>query len=77
MGMSDAGKGHDSRPFSVDKETFDQHHEATFGKKTPWWERRDYEEYKRMLESGMFFELFPALSGDWEKDKLRWQSIRR
>ena len=26
-------------------------------------------EYPLLLKSGMFFNFFPALSGDWEKDK--------
>lgn len=77
MGASEAGKGYDARPFSVDKETFTKHHEATFGKKMPWWERRDYEEYKKVLDSGMFFELFPGLTGNWEEDKLRWKAVKK
>ena len=26
--------------------------------------------YQNLLNSGMFWELYPELSGDWEKDKL-------
>lgn len=76
MGMSEAGKGHDPRPFSVDKETFTQNHEATFGKKMPWWERRDFEEYRRLLDSGMFFEFHPELTGDWNTDREVWIRIK-
>lgn len=41
-------------------------------------ERRDREErarveYRKLLnESGMFFEFYPHLTGDWKKDKLEW-----
>jgi len=75
--MSQNGKGDDARPFSVDQETFKNRHEATFGKKISWWERRDYEEYRAVLASGMFFELFPGLSGNWEEDKLRWGALKK
>lgn len=27
------------------------------------------DEYKKLLASGMFWELFPYLTGDWEHDK--------
>ena len=27
------------------------------------------EEYDQLLKSGMFFELYPELSGNWEEDK--------
>lgn len=70
--MTQNGKGDDPRPFSVDQETFAQHHEATFGKKIPWWERRDYEDYLKLLNSGMFFELRPELTGSWDSDKELW-----
>ena len=32
-------------------------------------------EYEKCLKSGMFFEFFPLLSGNWEKDK--YQYIKR
>lgn len=44
-------------------------------------ERRDREErarveYRKLLnESGMFFEFYPHLTGDWKKDKLEWFDI--
>lgn len=28
------------------------------------------EEYKELLKSGMFWEFFPELSGDWSKDEI-------
>lgn len=75
--MTQNGKGDDPRPLSVDQETFAKRHEATFGKKISWWERRDYEEYRSILNSGMFFELFPGLTGSWEEDRLRWRALRK
>ena len=33
--MSDGGKGSSPRPFSVDKQTFDNNWNKIFGKKTP------------------------------------------
>ena len=33
--MSDGGKGSSPRPFSVDKQTFDNNWDKIFGKKTP------------------------------------------
>lgn len=30
------------------------------------------EEYIKVLNSGMFFEWYPHLSGNWEKDKAQW-----
>jgi hypothetical protein len=35
------------------------------------------QEYKKMLDSGMFFELFPGLTGTWEDDKNRWAVLQR
>lgn len=31
---------------------------------------RTYDNYQKLLASGMFWEFHPELSGDWEKDKL-------
>lgn len=31
------------------------------------------EEYDDLLNCGRFFELFPMLSGEWEKDKEHWE----
>lgn len=33
------------------------------------------EEYFRLLKSGMFWEFYPQLSGEWEKDKKEWKKI--
>jgi hypothetical protein len=32
-------------------------------------------EYNALLESGMFFEFHPELSGDWEKDKYKTKEM--
>ena len=31
------------------------------------------EDYEKLLASGMFWEFFPELTGEWEKDKELWQ----
>lgn len=31
--------------------------------------------YKELLNSGMFFEFHPELTGDWDKDKQEWHKI--
>jgi len=33
------------------------------------------EEHKRLVASGMFWEFYPALSGQWEEDKDEWLEI--
>lgn len=33
------------------------------------------EEYIKLLKSGMFWEFYPQLSGEWEKDKDKWLMI--
>ena len=33
------------------------------------------EEYFKLLNSGMFWEFYPQLSGDWIKDKNEWELI--
>jgi hypothetical protein len=45
--------------------------------------RRDIEEqarveYRKLLnESGMFFKIYPHLTGEWKKDKLEWFEIHK
>ncbi len=34
-------------------------------------------EYNKFLKSGRFFEIFPKLSGNWEKDKEEWIAFRK
>lgn len=33
--------------------------------------------YLLLLRSGMFFEFYPELSGEWVKDKIEWKKIIR
>ena len=33
-----------------------------------------YEEYKGLMKTGMMWEWYPHLSGNWEKDKEVWLS---
>ena len=33
--------------------------------------------YLLLLISGMFFEFYPELSGEWVKDKIEWKKITR
>ena len=35
----------------------------------------EIDEYKNLLKSGMFWEFYPSLSGEWEKDKDEWNNI--
>lgn len=35
------------------------------------------DEYDGLLKSGMFFEFYPELTGDWSKDKDKWKKIYR
>lgn len=40
--------------------------------------KKDYkDDYVFTLNSGMFFEFYPSLSGDWESDKVFWNKMRR
>lgn len=32
-------------------------------------------EYDKLLKSGMFWEFYPELTGDYDKDKLEWKKI--
>jgi hypothetical protein len=34
-------------------------------------------EYKELLASGMFFEFYPQLSGDWIRDGEQWIEIHK
>lgn len=34
-------------------------------------------EYKELVKSGMFWEFYPKLSGEWEKDKKEWEEIEK
>ncbi len=86
------GKGDTPRPFSVTMETYKNNFDRIFGKKEedhchysglpstqsyaePEGNLR--EEYEATLESGMFFEWFPGLTGEWEQDRDRFRALRR
>lgn len=32
-------------------------------------------EYLELVQSGMLFEFYPQLTGDWERDKEEWEKI--
>lgn len=34
-------------------------------------------QYNDLLKSGMFWEFYPELSGEWVKDKFAWKKIYR
>jgi tRNA A37 N6-isopentenylltransferase MiaA len=33
---------------------------------------KDYDDYTKLLKSGMFFEFHPELTGDWGNDQDKW-----
>jgi hypothetical protein len=38
-------------------------------------EARAIKEYRELLNSGLFHGFYPALTGDWERDKEEWFKI--
>ena len=66
---NNAGKGDTPRPFSVDRDTYASNWDKVFGDKPDAG-------YVKMLNSGMFWEFFPGLTGNWDEDKVRWTAIR-
>jgi hypothetical protein len=76
------GKGDTPRPISVDQETFASNWERAFGTRVPPIETKKsiIEEqkfdYLTELHSGMFYEWYPMLTGNWEQDKARWVLYR-
>ncbi len=81
------GKGDTPRPLSVDQQTFANNWDRIFGNTSsqtavaaalqadePLIELQS--EYAAQLASGLFFEWYPELTGNWEEDKLRW-SLRQ
>ena len=38
-------------------------------------ETRALKEYKELLNSGRFFDFYPALTGDWSRDNEEWFEI--
>lgn len=82
-----AGKGDTPRPFSVDIKTYKNNWDNIFGKKDDTCEysglpsTQSYsdprEEYLVVVKSGMFFEFYPGMTGNWEEDKQRWETLKR
>ena len=68
------GKGDSPRPLSVDQKTFSNNWERAFGKKDSIDDQKFT--YMTELHSGMFYEWYPSLTGEWEKDKTRWTLAR-
>jgi hypothetical protein len=68
------GKGDTPRPFSVDQETFNNNWDRIFNNSN---EDIPDIEYTAALRSGLFWELFPELTGYWKADKLRWKTLRK
>lgn len=80
------GKGDTPRPFSVPQETYASNWDKVFGKKNDECaysglpSTASYDgppiEYTESLQSGMFWELFPGLTGNWQEDKVRWFTVK-
>jgi hypothetical protein len=81
------GKGSSPRPFSVPMDIYKNNWDSIFTKKDDSCaysglpSTQSYsdhkEEYLNILNSGMLFEWYPGLTGNWEEDKLRWGSVHR
>jgi hypothetical protein len=67
--MNQNGKGDTPRPLSVDYTKYANNWERTFARREP------SPDYVNALASGMFFELFPELTGNWELDKVAWYQL--
>jgi hypothetical protein len=83
--MSENGKGDKQRPLSVDQKTFADNWERAFNNSvceysglpnTASYGEMD-KEYAEIRASGLFWELFPDLTGHWETDKLRWNTVHK
>jgi hypothetical protein len=68
--MTQNGKGSNRRPTAVPRETFHANWDKIFANREPPIE------YTNLLRSGMFFELYPQLSGMWELDKPLWFALQ-
>ncbi len=79
------GKGDTPRPFSVPQKTYASNWERAFGKKNDECAYSglpsvsSYEapppEYITATSADNFFQMFPGLTGNWEKDKSRWNTL--
>jgi hypothetical protein len=64
------GKGDSPRPLSVDANTFANNWDRIFGIKS---KTTDIDpDYQALIQSGMFWERYPNLTGNWEQDKINW-----
>ena len=50
----------------------DDLHRAYFDSQRKSFEEKAEKEYTEVLKSGMFFEWYSEMSGDWERDKENW-----
>lgn len=82
--MSQNGKGHAPRPFSISYEKFSENIERSLNISSKYnisdmteerLELELFEGYVKLLKSGMLFELYPELTGDWKTDKHNWYAI--
>lgn len=73
--MSENGKGDKQRPLSVGQEIFTSNWERTF-KSNELTEVYTVapDEYIQTIQSGMFWELYPELTGTWELDAAAWRN---
>jgi hypothetical protein len=88
--MNQNGKGDTPRPYSVPQEIYKSNYERIFGKKVGICEysglasTQSYDdtsdipyEYTAVRNSGMFFEFYPGLTGNWKEDCIRWSALKR
>jgi hypothetical protein len=76
------GKGDTPRPLSVDQQTFSSNWDRIFNStceysglpNTSSYDESD-KEYNEIRASGLFWELFPELTGHWETDKSEWKRV--
>ena len=61
------GKGDSSRPFSVDRDVFEANMRQTINNAK--------DRYREAVASGMFWELFPELTGVWSEDREKWTEL--
>ena len=71
------GKGYTPRPFSVDQKTYETNWANTFKQTSDRLLSLSekyalHAEYVQQVESGMFWEMHPELTGTWEVDKEQW-----
>lgn len=70
------GKGDTPRPLSVDRETFESNWERIFANSKNVDDHTEKDNYIAELKSGMFWERYPTLTGNWEEDKSVWLKMK-